>query len=91
MKQDFSIRYSDMIAVELLDTLPSMRKTNGLGNSVVRIGAFNSEEVGGDFRAYIRITEPQHLVIHTDLMTYVVTPDGAESVFEAIQADIAGR
>lgn len=89
-KEDLVIKYNEVTRVELLDALPTMRKTNGLDNIMVRIGAFESAAIG-DFRAYVKVKEPPHLVIYTAEKTYLVTPEDAESVFEAIQANISGR
>ena len=84
-KEDFLVSYSEVTQVELLESLPTIRKGSGLNNSKVKIGTYHTADLG-DFRAYAKLKQGPHLVIYTSQKTYVVTPEDARSVFEALKA-----
>lgn len=84
--EEFTIRFADVTEVALMHELPKMRRTNGLGNSVVQIGAFSSEDLG-DFRCYVWAKKAPHLFIRTAAGAYLVTPEDAEALFAILSRE----
>jgi hypothetical protein len=79
------VPFSDITEIELLDSIPKMRKVFGKDGLRTWVGDYNAEGYG-KVKAYVLNTKWPAVVIKTEATIYIITPTNAAEFVRQVQA-----